>query len=604
MGCLFSKPSSDFMIYVQTGDRRNAGTDANVKLVMHDEQGNASGAITLDNYFKNDFERGCLDTFHVPAAKIRDLPRSGKIARLEVWKDDAWVASDWFVDKIVVENRVTNSTFVFPIFRWIKAKYHYQIRHLDTSLPQFEEYPAQRAMELREKRDAYQFDQKVANGPAQVKSMPSDEQFSFDYKWDIVSLKAKLIATSLLVKLMAHGEWDSLATLTDVYTESTFHKPRGADRWSNDLYFGLQRVASLNHSLIQLCTAIPDSLSCLMFNVGGDTTKTLRHALSYHFPYHLQLCIPIGLFFLDKTKHLRPVAIQLFQKPGPGNPIFTPLCKSLTWALVKMWYNNADAAYHQALTHLGMTHLLMEGVTVATHRNLSQSHPIFKLLAPHFLYLIAINSTIPHFYFFTTCVFVSFTSLICFRFNTWRMDREGTLPNDLKNRGLDDLNVLPCYHFRNDAILLYEAISKYVKAYVSLYYSKYQDLSIQTAPYTPQDLVSSAPIQIFSFIFVCRLECKDWCFSDIQERDILESLPDRPTTLDIMIVTKILSAKGTKSIGDFEVQYIFDPQARDIVDEFRKDLLKISKKIKDRNLHRNPPYEYLDPDIIPNSISI
>ncbi|GFR73230.1 allene oxide synthase-lipoxygenase protein [Elysia marginata] len=280
--------------------------------------------------------------------------------------------------------------------------------------------------------------------------MPSDEQFSFDYKWDIVSLKAKLIATSLLVKLMAHGDWDSLSILTNVYTESTFHKPKwdivktkvklialskivmiakgewdnlasltnvytekvfnkpkGADRWSNDLYFGLQRVASLNHSLIKLCTEIPDKLPVTDELLGPLLEGlTIEKAIAEKRLFicdlkildglpvreNFVLCVPIGLFFLDKTKHLRPVAIQLFQKPGPDNPIFTPLCKSLTWAFVKMWYNNADAAYHQALTHLGLTHLLMEGVTVATHRNLSQSHPIFKLLAPHFLYLIAINS--------------------------------------------------------------------------------------------------------------------------------------------------------------------------------------------------------------------
>ncbi|CAG5132221.1 unnamed protein product, partial [Candidula unifasciata] len=167
MGGMFQKPSSDFMIYVQTGDRRNAGTDANVRIVMHDDDGHASSPIILDNYFKNDFERGCLDTFHVPTKKIRNLPRMGKITRIELWKDDAWAASDWYVDKIVIENRVTNSTFVFPIFRWIRAKYHYQINHLDTSLPQFDDYPEQRRMELQEKRIAYEFDQKVPNGPAQ-----------------------------------------------------------------------------------------------------------------------------------------------------------------------------------------------------------------------------------------------------------------------------------------------------------------------------------------------------------------------------------------------------------------------------------------------------
>ena len=38
--------------------------------------------------------------------------------------------------------------------------------------------------------------------------------------------------------------------------------------------------------------------------------------------------------------------------------IFTPTDPHLTWALAKMWYNNSDAGYHQAITHLGMLLLL------------------------------------------------------------------------------------------------------------------------------------------------------------------------------------------------------------------------------------------------------
>lgn len=30
-------------------------------------------------------------------------------------------------------------------------------------------------------------------------------------------------------------------------------------------------------------------------------------------------------------------------------------------------------------------------------------------------------------------------------------------------------------------------------------------------------------------------------------------------TLDIMVVGRILSDRGTKALGDFEVDYIFDP---------------------------------------------
>jgi arachidonate 5-lipoxygenase len=40
----------------------------------------------------------------------------------------------------------------------------------------------------------------------------------------------------------------------------------------------------------------------------------------------------------------------------------------------------------------GNTHLLMETIVVAANRHLSPSHPIFRLLAPHFLYLLAIDA--------------------------------------------------------------------------------------------------------------------------------------------------------------------------------------------------------------------
>lgn len=55
--------------------------------------------------------------------------------------------------------------------------------------------------------------------------------------------------------------------------------------------------------------------------------------------------------------------------------------------------------------------------------------------------------------------------------------------------------------------------------------------------------------------------------SSLSEADILSTLPDKKTTLDVMTVTKILSDRGTKSLGDFEVQYIFDPDAKRIVQE-------------------------------------
>lgn len=43
------------------------------------------------------------------------------------------------------------------------------------------------------------------------------------------------------------------------------------------------------------------------------------------------------------------------------------------------------------------------------------------------------------------------------------------------------------------------------------------------------------------------------------ERDIMAMLPDKRMTLDIMVITKLLSSRGTNSLGNFEMQYLYDP---------------------------------------------
>ncbi|KAL3879828.1 hypothetical protein ACJMK2_032107 [Sinanodonta woodiana] len=504
-----------------------------------------------------------------------------------------------------------------------------------------------------------------------MKSLPEDENFSFIYKFSIEGIGIVLFSYSKIIQYFT-GHWESLIDLEDVYTAEIFPKPSCTKTWRNDLNFGYQRIASMNHSLIELCTEIPEKLGvteemlqpwldgCRLKDVIASKRLFVCDLSILEGITHkkgMYLCAPIALFMVNGDHELVPIAIQLYQQKGPDNPVFLPSDPEYTWMLAKMWYNNADASYHQCLTHLGFTHLLMEGIAIITHRNLSQSHPLFKLLAPHFLYLIAINAL-----GFETLLapngsiektmnvgYDGALQLVEKGIKQWRMDVHGTLPEDLKRRGVYDKNVLPEYHFRDDALLLYDAIHEYVSKYTRLYYDTPEKIAEdwelrswkeemtkqreqggcgvpgENGQFTSIDHIIQT---LTCIIYTCSVahaatnfpQYDEYAFppnypammrgkppstkEPLTEQDVINSLPDKPTTLATMRLTRILSTHGTKKLGNFEVQYIFDPKAMQVVKEFQKKLEDVCKIIKERNEKRRKPYKYLETDCIPNSISI
>lgn len=198
-----------YRMHVVTGDRRGAGTDANVYVVLHDRQGRATLPILLNKVFSNDNERGSTTTMELKA----DCGIAGPVAKVEVWRDnfaDLSIigtvlgylfgkhtkrgSSAWFLDRVAVEEVKVSPElekegadaaatvhrgssggrlWVFPLQRWVAAHKRYTIHLHDCFLPQDDPHPEARKEDISLKRAEYTYEQKVEGGPAQVTTSPS-----------------------------------------------------------------------------------------------------------------------------------------------------------------------------------------------------------------------------------------------------------------------------------------------------------------------------------------------------------------------------------------------------------------------------------------------
>lgn len=64
-------------------------------------------------------------------------------------------------------------------------------------------------------------------------------------------------------------------------------------------------------------------------------------------------------------------------------------------------------------------------------------------------------------------------SIMAHNWKTWDLRNQGNLLNDLKRRGVEDTEALPNYHYRDDALLTWKAISRYVSTAVGAIYGKF-----------------------------------------------------------------------------------------------------------------------------------
>ncbi|XP_022084979.1 arachidonate 5-lipoxygenase-like [Acanthaster planci] len=660
-----------YTVCIKTGDYKGSGTDSNVTLRLYNASG-SSPAVKLDCTWSNDFERGSLDTFYLKKTGI-----TAAVEEIELTLSEGSKCQNWFVETIEVkhEDLPAYCGSIFPFHRWIRQGETFRAARNDSFLPEHDPNRKQRLDELARKKQIYQLERKFKGelAIAQVVQLPDEQEFSNKYFFDVLARQAAIYEIDTLTTYLTTDNWETLDDIIKVYNK-TLPIPYGVDNWRSDESFANQRLNGCNPCQIRLCTEIPANLA-----VTDNMMKPLLEGMSiqeaiqskklfivnYSVLKDIQttdnriVCAPIALFFLNQSKTLMPVAIQLYQEPSSDNPVFLPTDPEYTWMLAKLWFNNADGAVHESVAHLGFTHLISETMAVAANRCLSPSHPIYKLLAPHFLYVMAINS-------FALVTLIDpggivdkninagsqgFVGLVQRVFPEWRLGVEGSLPEDLRSRGVDDPDVLPGYHYRDDALLLHGAIKRYAAFVVNKRYDTPELLSgdseIQEFAETLVKPIEnggcgikgvagngrfSANHQLIdvltSIIFISSVQHAAVNFNQYDEyafppnaplwmngtppkdktprteHDILQSLPNKKRTLDTMSFTRILSERATRRLGNFEKIYQTDPVGKEAVAEFLQELFSIEETIASRDAKRNVRYPYLNPREIPNAISI
>ena len=167
--------------------------------------------------------------------------------------------------------------------------------------------------------------------------------------------------------------------------------------------------------------------------------------------------------------------------------IHTPASGS-RWKKMMFALNAADGNYHELISHLGRTHLLMEPFVVATN-NMPSTHPIAQLVLPMlqgtafinqqaFSLLIAPNEFIDIAMMGTieSDVNISVASVLSPGFNALM------LPVQLRLRGVLDSPLQ--YPYRDDAMKLWNATKAFMSEYVDLFYtndaSVHNDAVLQT----------------------------------------------------------------------------------------------------------------------------
>uniref|UniRef100_A0A7M6DMI8 Allene oxide synthase lipoxygenase protein n=1 Tax=Clytia hemisphaerica TaxID=252671 RepID=A0A7M6DMI8_9CNID len=673
---MFGGGHKKFRVKVTTGKAKGAGTNATINIKLIDHEGSVSESHVLDKWLHNDFEYGKIDSYTIYVEK-----NFGQCEHIILHRDEVGLNDSWYVEHVTVEHE-TEADAHFPLSRWLPANTEMQFKKFDSQLPQVvkKEHPEvyqQRQNELDQKKKDFAY-APIANKegmPRTVTSLPPEETFHRNYIFDLLETKFTGVISQYLKKMRYEDEFASFDDMYKVYYGplSPFTVPAGHSGWRTDEKFARLRLTGPNCTVIRgvkkdggLPTNFPvDKDNLAKHFMEGQSFQQAQDADRLFYIDFKDLdgyiakssgkpmVAPLALFYARMDGTLIPLAIQLFQKNADNNPIFypPPIDDEKVWCHAKFWFGVADSNYHEPVTHLLQTHLVAGDFITCFHHMISPSHPVYKLMLPHFIFLLNINTDgMP----VLTADDGAFNKILTFglencydlmhkKYKTFEL-KNAYLKTDKEIRGVENL---PNYHYMEDSEAIFEAIENYITSTIKTIYGDgdknlEDDFEMQNfakllcdktdgmrgvwgdGAFTKLDDLSktlSTMVFILSNVHAAanfnqydeygyppnlpfRLDGAPPTDKSPVTEDFLVKLFDVNVTLETLDLGRTLSLQGTNKIGIYETHYEFKPEIFQHYLNFIQALEKVSDENDAKNAKRSYPYIWLSPKIVPNSISI
>ncbi|MCT7962167.1 hypothetical protein NG791_15960 [Laspinema sp. D1] len=475
----------------------------------------------------------------------------------------------------------------------------------------------------------------------------------------------------------------SLNDYNQLFTQISL--PKISSRFQEDEVFAYMQVAGPNPLMIEqvgdgdpfvarLTQELPEGGYAKIIGTSDSLAAAVQEGRLYKADYSMlegmengtfpdeqkYIYAPLGLFAVPpqgcSLRNLLPVAIQCQPGADCTGPVFTPL-KRESWMVAKTIFQMADVNYHELVSHLGRTHLVIEPFVLATKRILPRTHGLRVLLAPHFEGTVLIN-------------YGSHTNLIAKEGGVDKLlastiENDGTItvkgaqshlhnfneisfPKLLASRGVNNSAQLPEYPYRDDGFLIWNALHDWVSDYLRLCYTSDAQIvadtdlqnwakelvshsggrlqnfgedpsgAIKTVDYLidtvcsvifiasaqhaavnfPQnELMSYAPafpLAVYSPAPTNPDESMDW----------MEWLPSLEKAGEQIKLCYLLGSVHYTQLGGYSKKQFTDSKVNAALGKFQNRLKDIEKEITKKNSSRVMPYKFLLPSQIPQSINI